>query len=183
MLDLSLIDKSWTLFLDRDGVINEEKSEGYILHYGEFLFYPGVKEAVRVFAKKFGLILIVTNQRGVGKGLMAESDLRDIHENMVMELVRSGGRVDDIYYCSSLSDEHPMRKPNPGMALQAKKDHPSIDLKRSIMVGNTPGDMEFGKNAGMHTIFLRTTRPDLPLPHPLIDLSFNSLSDLAKVLQ
>jgi D-glycero-D-manno-heptose 1,7-bisphosphate phosphatase len=182
MLDPSLIDKGWTLFLDRDGVINEEKPDGYILHRGEFVFYEGVKEAVRVLAEKFGLIVIVTNQRGIGKGLMTASDLQDIHDNMVFEMVKAGGRVDDIYYCDSLSDDHPMRKPNPGMALQAKKDHPGIDLHRSIMVGNTLSDMEFGKNAGMHTVFLRTTRPEQPLPHPLIDLSFNSLSDFAKVL-
>jgi D-glycero-D-manno-heptose 1,7-bisphosphate phosphatase len=182
MLDLSAIDKDWTLFLDRDGVINEEKPDGYILHVGEFVFYQGVKEALRVLAEKFGHILIVTNQRGIGKGMMTTSDLQAIHDKMVLEMVKAGGRVDDIYYCDSLSDDHPMRKPNPGMALQAKKDHPGIDLRRSIMVGNTLSDMEFGKNAGMHTVYLRTTRPEQPLPHPLIDLSFNSLSDFAKVL-
>jgi D-glycero-D-manno-heptose 1,7-bisphosphate phosphatase len=182
MWDPSVIDKGWTLFLDRDGVINEEKADGYILHYGEFVFYPGVKEALRIFAQKFGLILIVTNQRGIGKGQMTRSDLQDIHDKMVAEMVRAGGRVDDIYYCDSLSDDHPMRKPNPGMAIQARKDHPGVDLHRSIMVGNTLSDMEFGKNAGMHTVFVRTTHPDVTLPHPLIDLSFNSLPDFAKVL-
>jgi D-glycero-D-manno-heptose 1,7-bisphosphate phosphatase len=182
MIDLHAIDRSWTLFLDRDGVINHEKDQSYVFHYGEFIFYAGVKEALRMLAGAFGHILIVTNQRGVGKGLMTEKDLTDIHLNMIRDIEEAGGRVDSIYYSDSLSNDHPHRKPNPGMAFQAKKDYPEIDLLRSIMVGNNLSDMEFGRNAGMHTIFLRTTRPDQPLPHPFIDLSFNSLYDFAKAL-
>jgi D-glycero-D-manno-heptose 1,7-bisphosphate phosphatase len=182
MLDLQAIDRSWTLFLDRDGVINHEKEDSYIFHYGEFLFYEGVKEALRIVAGVFGHILVVTNQRGVGKGLMTEKDLADIHLNMTQEIKEAGGRVDSIYYSDSLSNDHPHRKPNPGMAFQAKKEYPGIDLHRSVMVGNNISDMRFGRNAGMHTVFLRTTSPDHPLPDPLIDLSFNSLHDFAKAL-
>jgi D-glycero-D-manno-heptose 1,7-bisphosphate phosphatase len=182
MLDLHAIDKSWTLFLDRDGVINREKEQGYILHYGEFVFYDGVKEALPILAGKFGRILIVTNQRGIGKGLMTAKDLGDIHEQMLDEMVKAGGRIDRIYYCDSMSDEHPFRKPNPGMALEAKKNYPEIDLRRSVMVGNTMSDMQFGRNAGMHTVFLRTTSPDQLLPHPFIDLSFHSLQEFAKAV-
>jgi D-glycero-D-manno-heptose 1,7-bisphosphate phosphatase len=182
MLDLHAIDKSWTLFLDRDGVINREKEDGYILHYDEFVFYEGVKEALPILAAKFGRILIVTNQRGIGKGLMTLRDLGDIHDNMLKEMEEAGGRIDRIYYCDSMSDEHPLRKPNPGMAFEAKMNYPEIDLHHSVMVGNTMSDMEFGRNAGMHTVYLRTTRPDQPLPHPFIDLSFNSLQDFARAL-
>ena len=183
MIDLKAIDPGWTLFLDRDGVINHEKEESYIFHYGEFLFYEGVKEALNTMAGIFGRIVIVTNQRGVGKGLMTKQDLADIHQDMKKDIEEAGGRVDGIYYCDSLSDEHPHRKPNPGMAFAAKRDIPEIDLHRSVMVGNNISDMAFGKNAGMYTVFLRTTSPDQALPHPLIDLSFNSLYDFAKALQ
>jgi D-glycero-D-manno-heptose 1,7-bisphosphate phosphatase len=183
MLDLQAIDHTWTLFLDRDGVINHEKEQSYIFHYGEFIFYEGVKEALQIVAGKFARIIIVTNQRGIGKGWMTEEDLATIHRNMIRDILSAGGRVDGIYHCDSLSDDHPGRKPNPGMAFEAKKDHPEIDLHRSVMVGNNLSDMEFGKNAGMYTVFLRTTRPDQPLPHPLIDLSYNSLYDFAKALQ
>jgi D-glycero-D-manno-heptose 1,7-bisphosphate phosphatase len=182
MLDLQAIDPGWSLFLDRDGVINHEKEQSYIFHYDEFFFYEGVKEALRILAAAFGPILIVTNQRGLGKGLMKEKDLADIHLNMVQEIKKAGGRVDRIYYSDSLSNEHPDRKPNPGMAYQAKKDFPGIDFRRSVMVGNNLSDMEFGRNAGMYTVYLRTTAPDQSLPHELIDLSFNSLYDFAKAL-
>jgi D-glycero-D-manno-heptose 1,7-bisphosphate phosphatase len=183
MLDLHTIDKSWTLFLDRDGVINREKEQGYILHYGEFAFYEGVKDALPILAARFGRILIVTNQRGIGKGLMTLRDLGDIHENMLKDIEEAGGRIDRIYYCDSMSDQHPFRKPNPGMALEAKKDYPEIDLHRSVMVGNTISDMQFGRQAGMHTVFLLTTSPDQPLPHPFIDLSFSSLEDFARAVR
>ena len=68
------------------------------------------------------------------------------------------------------------------MAYQAKKDFPEIDLARSIMVGNKPSDMRFGRSAGMHTVFVKTTNPDQPIPHPDIDLAFESLADFAALL-
>lgn len=183
MLDLKKINKDWTLFLDRDGIINVEKQDGYILHWGEFVFYEGVPKAVGEFSKLFNIIVMATNQRGVGKGLMTVDDLNDIHMNMLQELEKSEGRIDQIYCCMSLDDMDPMRKPNPGMAFEAKKDFPAIDLSRSIMVGNNISDMEFGRNAGMYTVLVRTTQPDIALPHPSIDLVFDSLPDLAKALQ
>lgn len=183
MFNLQKIDKDWSLFLDRDGVINHEKEQSYVFHYGEFAFYKDTKDALRLLAAKFGRILVVTNQRGIGKGLMTTEDLQDIHAKMVEEIVAAGGRIDGIYHCDSLQDDHPGRKPNPGMAFEAQKDHPAIDFSRSVMVGNNISDMEFGRNAGMHTVFLRTTNPGQALPHPAIDLAFNSLYDFAKALQ
>ena len=183
MIDLQQIDASWTLFLDRDGVINVEKEGSYIFHYGEFVFYEGNREALRRCAEVFGHIVVVTNQRGVGKGMMTEADLQDIHDKMVAEIVLAGGRIDRIYYADSLDNAHPLRKPQPGMAFAAKQDLPGIDLGRSVMVGNNLSDMEFGRNAGMYTVFLQTTDPDQPLPHDAIDLAFNSLYDFAKHLR
>jgi histidinol-phosphate phosphatase family protein len=183
MINLQQIDSSWTLFLDRDGVINHEKEDSYIFHYGEFFFYEGALEALRHCASVFGHILIVTNQRGVGKGLMTAADLQDIHDKMVGEIVLAGGRIDRIYYADSLDNNHPLRKPNPGMAHAARQDLPAIDLTRSVMVGNNLSDMEFGRNAGMYTVFLKTTSPDQPLPHPAIDMAFSSLHDFAKHLR
>jgi len=183
MLDLRSIDTNWTLFLDRDGVLNHEKEDSYIFHYGEFVFYDGVREALKVFATRFGHIFVATNQRGVGKGLMTAEDLTDIHSKMTLAISESGGRVDAIYYCDSLDNAHPSRKPNPGMAFAAQKTYPAVDLRRSIMIGNNISDMEFGRNAGMYTVFLRTTSPEQVLPHPSIDLAFNSLYDFAKALQ
>lgn len=183
MLDLSLINKSWTLFLDRDGVINHEKHQDYVYNYDEFIFYDGVLEAMKIFADTFGVIVITTNQRGIGKGLMTETDLHAIHAAMIRDIEAAGGRIDKIYFCTSLDNSHPNRKPQPGMALEAQKDFPQIDMDHSLMVGNNISDMEFGRNAGMHTVFVKTTHPQQALPHPAIDLAFNGLTDLAKALQ
>ena len=183
MFNLQQINKEWSLFLDRDGVINHEKDQSYVFHYGEFAFYQDTKEALKILTATFGRILVVTNQRGIGKGLMTTADLLDIHAKMMEEIVAAGGKIDGIYHSDSLLNDHPNRKPNPGMAFEAQKDHPAIDFTHSIMVGNNISDMEFGRNAGMHTVFLRTTNPAQVLPHPAIDLVFNSLYDFAKALQ
>src|SRR5258708_14451349 len=100
MLDWKKIDQHWTLFLDRDGVINVEKEGSYILHYGEFVFYEKTREALRVCASVFGRIVIVTNQRGVGKGMMTAAALQDIHDKMVAEVVLNGGWVDCFFFFS-----------------------------------------------------------------------------------
>lgn len=183
MLDLKSIDKSWTLFLDRDGVINCENPVGYILTSREFVLYDSVPFAIQFLSAVFDLIIVATNQRGVGKGLMSVEDLEEIHLKMIEVVQQAGGRIDKVYYNTSIVDDDPFRKPNPGMALQALRDFPRIDLKKSLMVGNTLSDMEFGRNAGMHTVFLKTTLPDLPLPNPNIDLVFNDLADFAIALQ
>ena len=183
MLDLQSINKNWTLFLDRDGVINHEKESDYIYNYHEFIFYDGAQEALKIFAEIFSTIIVATNQRGIGKGLMTEEDLKDLHTQMLHDIETAGGRIDKIYYNTAMTNDHPMRKPQSGMALQAKKDFPLIDFSRSIMVGNNVSDMLFGRNAGMHTVFLRTTSPDLELPPNASDLSFDNLIDFAKALQ
>lgn len=183
MLALEQIGKDWTLFLDRDGVINYEKYEDYIYNYDEFMFYEGVPEALRALSGIFGPIVMTTNQRGVGRGLMTEEALILIHAGMMRDIEAAGGRIDRIYYCTSNDNAHPDRKPNPGMAFRAKADFPQIDLRRSVMVGNSMSDMEFGRNAGMYTVFVRTTSPGQAFPHPLIDAIVDGLPELAKALQ
>ena len=183
MLDLKKIDKSWTLFLDRDGVINIEKYQDYVYNYDEFIFYEGVLDAIKTLSELFGLVILTTNQRGVGRGVMTEADLQAIHTQMTRDIVANGGRIDHIYYCVADDNKDPNRKPNPGMIFQAKKEFPTIDLQKSLIVGNNMSDMEFGRNGGIHTVFVKTTHPDQPFPHPAIDLVFNSLPDFAKALQ
>jgi len=183
MIDLKNIDKTWTLFLDRDGVINDEKHEDYIHKWEEFKFYDGVKDALKIFSEKFGKIFIVTNQRGVAKGLTKLEDLELIHKNMVQEFEDAGGRIDKIYYSVDFETESPNRKPNPGMGLQAQKDFPEINFSKSIMIGNTLSDMKFGRNLNVGiNIFLPTTRKEVVLTHPDIDLVFNDLISVARAL-
>lgn len=179
--NLKNINFSWTLFIDRDGVVNDEKHLDYIHTWDEFQFYNGVKEAFHIFNKKFGRVIMVTNQRGVAKGLTKLKDLQLIHQNMVKEIKDAGGRIDKIYVCTEM--ESPNRKPNPGMGLQALKDFPEIDLSKSIMIGNTLSDMEFGRNLGVKiNIFLPTTRKEVDLENANIDMVFNDLFSVAEAL-
>ncbi|HMK28005.1 MAG TPA: HAD-IIIA family hydrolase [Chitinophagaceae bacterium] len=181
-LDLEKIDKTWTLFLDRDGVINEDKIGSYILNPDEFIFMKGAPGLFKKLTEKFGHIIVVTNQRGVGRGLMSEEDLAAIHEKMLTAINAVGGKIDAIYFATSIENKDPVRKPNPGMAFRAKADLPSIDLSRSIVAGNHQSDMLFGKNAGMYTVFIASTNPETAFPHPDIDLRFDGLQDFVKAL-
>lgn len=181
MLDLAKVNKDWTLFLDRDGVINDDKSP-YTLNADQFDFYDGVVEAIEKFSRIFKYIFVATNQRGVGRKLMTEGDLSGIHEKMTNAIVAAGGRLDKIYYCTSIDTNHPDRKPQPGMALCAMQDFPSVIKEQSIMVGNNLSDMEFGRNAGFHTILLSTTGVRVKLPHPLVDFQYHTLAEFAAAL-
>lgn len=149
------IDKSWTLFLDRDGVINVRLIDDYVKNINEFDFLPGVLDAFKIFTEKFGRIIIVTNQQGVGKGLMTLQDVDTVHQFMTKEIEAQKGRIDAIYVCPQLkSDPENFRKPSPRMAYMAQHDFPEIDFDKSIMIGDSNSDIEFGKNAGMYTILL-----------------------------
>lgn len=181
-LDLGSIDISWTLFLDRDGVINYEKKNDYIRNPEEFRFYEGVLDAMKIFNQRFGKIVVVSNQRGVGKQLMTENDLLGINDHLIKSVEEAGGRIDNIYYCTAVEHTDSDRKPNPGMAFIAKLDFPEIDFSKSIVVGNKPSDMLFGRNACIYTVYLDTTHPETAFPHPDIDLRFDSLINFAKAL-
>ena len=173
------IDKSWTLFLDRDGVINVRLIDDYVKNINEFEFLPGVLEAFKIFSEKFGRIIIVTNQQGVGKGLMTLQDVEDVHKFMLKEIENQKGRVDKIYVCPQLkSDPDNFRKPSPRMAYMAQQDFPEIDLEKSIMIGDSNSDIEFGHNAGMYTILIGN-EPVKTYP----DDSFGSLLEFAKMLK
>jgi histidinol-phosphate phosphatase family protein len=149
------IDSSWTLFLDRDGVINVRFPGDYVKQVDEFEFLPGAIEAIAKFSKVFGKIIVVTNQQGIARGFYSHEDLGAIHAHMQAEIKKAGGKIDRVYYAHQAASENsPMRKPGTGMALQAQKDHPEIDFEKSVMMGDTQSDMEFGKALGMKTIFV-----------------------------
>ena len=182
MLNLADINKEWTLFLDRDGVINKDKSP-YTLNADEFEFYPGVPEAIAFFSDVFKYVIVATNQRGIGRKMMTDTDLAHIHHKMLSIINRAGGKIEKIYYCPATDNSDPNRKPSPGMALQAMKDYPDILPEKSIMVGNNISDMQFGRNAGFHTVLVHTTGTKVHAPHPLVDMQLESLPDFAEALK
>ncbi len=181
-LDLSRVDSSWTLLLDRDGVINLDKEGSYIFSPDEFVFMEGAPDFFKALTEKFRYIIVVTNQRGVGRGLMTEDALKTVHDKMIEGIHGAGGKLAAIYYATANNNLDPERKPNPGMALRAKHNFPDIDLDKTIMIGNNLSDMQFGRNAGLYTIFLSTTNKKISLPHPDIDLMFDTLADFANAL-
>lgn len=139
----------YTLLLDRDGVINRLLPRDYVKGWEEFEFIPGVLEAMPELSKRFKHIFIVTNQRGVGKGVMTDKDLQDIHKRMCQEIWSYGGRIDRIYCCTAVSDSDQRRKPNTGMFEEILHDYPDVIPSRCLMVGDSKSDLQFAKNCGM----------------------------------
>lgn len=178
------IGKDWTLFLDRDGVINQRIIDQYVCKWEEFHFIEGVLEAIRKFGLVFNNIVVVTNQRGINRNLMTHQDIADIFDKMRESITKTGGRIDEFYYCPHLVEENcNCRKPKIGMGLQAKKEFPNIDFKKSVMVGDMLTDMQFGKALGMKTIYLTNHRANYyPNRSDIIDAHFPQLSYFADVL-
>ena len=143
------------VFLDRDGVINQKPKEGeYITSWTDFHILPGVADGIALLNKAGYMVLVVTNQRCVAKGLLSVADLEKIHEQMLQTLSHAGGKLDGIYYCPH--DYKPScicRKPAPGMLLAAAQAH-AVDLGSSWMVGDSEIDMQAGKSAGCKTVWV-----------------------------
>lgn len=138
-----------TLLLDRDGTINVHLIGDYVKRWDEFEFIPGVLDAMPRLAKHFKHIFIVTNQRGIGKGIYTEENLADIHQHMVAEIEKAGGRIDGIYYCTSLTEEDIRRKPGCGMWNDIQRNYPDVKPESTLMVGDGDVDKEFAQNCGI----------------------------------
>lgn len=170
------------LFLDRDGVINRRIEGGYVRLPQEFEFLPDVPQAVAQLNRFFSPVIVVTNQQGIGKGLMSEAQLAAVHAYMLEELGNYGARIDRIYHCPALeSSGNICRKPSPGMAWKARKDFGKLNLKRSVMVGDSLSDMLFGRNTGMFNVFIGPAETARNYPD-LIHLAFPSLIDFARFI-
>lgn len=182
--DISDIDKTWTLFLDRDGVINKRLHGDYVKNVSEFEFLPGVLDALKTFSEIFGKIIVVTNQQGIGKGIYTEQQLHEVHAHMQHEVHAAGARMDAVFFAPNLASENsPLRKPGIGMALQAKAQFPEIDFSRSLMIGDSVSDLEFGRTAGMFTMFVYHDERLPAAHHALCDREIHSLAEAAALLQ
>ncbi|MCS7148981.1 MAG: HAD family hydrolase [Geminocystis sp.] len=147
--------QGWTLFLDRDGVINKKIEGGYVLNISMFEFIEGSVEAIARLGRVFKRVVVVTNQRGIGRGLMSLRDLEEIHNYMVLQVEKAGGRIDGVFFCPHDYEKEVCncRKPDIGLALQAKEAFPDIDFKKSFVVGDSASDMEFAKRIGGIGVF------------------------------
>lgn len=177
------IDKTWTLFLDRDGVINQRIADDYVKDWTQFVFLPFVMKAIRILSEIFGRIVVVTNQRGVARNLMRDSDLADIHKKMVDALRKAGGRIDCVYACPhDLSAHCSCRKPKTGLAMEAKRDFPSIVFVKSVMIGDDNTDMIFARKLGMKSVLIKNNNRS-GSRELMADFVYRDLLDFALALE
>ncbi|MCD6180669.1 MAG: HAD-IIIA family hydrolase [Bacteroidales bacterium] len=171
MYNQAELKNEWSLFLDRDGVINKRIIGGYVQKPEELEFLPGSLKALQLLSNIFKYVFIVTNQQGIGKGLMNLEDLRVVHRQMLGKIKANGGRIDSIFFCPDLATKSPnCRKPGLAMAQMAKKEFPTIDFKKSYMVGDSKSDIEFGQNAEMQCAFIiaeTTEKSAIPFAVPV----------------
>ena len=178
------IEQGWSLFLDRDGVINQRIPNDYIKLPGEFEFVPGVTQAFKIFATLFNPIIIVTNQQGIGRGLMTDSQLNLVHEKMLKKVTETGGRIDAVFYSPELKNANSFtRKPAVGLGLKARKQFPSIRFKQSIMAGDSYSDVLFGHRLGMVTVLIGTDKDVAFQCSGILDYSFPDLISFAGYLK
>ena len=146
------------VFLDRDGTINRMLENDYVKSWEEFELLPGTAEAIRGLKAKGYLVIVITNQRGIGKGIMTEEDIEQVHRRMCEELALAGAYIDDIFYCPhNIEDDCSCRKPKPGLLLQAQAKW-DIDLERSFLIGDMDSDIEAGRAVGCATIKVQTDK-------------------------
>lgn len=145
-----------TFFLDRDGVINRRIPDDYVCSWSQFEFLPQVKEALRRFTKAGVRLIIITNQRGIALGRMTEDHLAALHQQMLRELEAEGAQISAIYHCPHDKGQCECRKPGIDLFRRAKRDFPEIDFAKSVMIGDSPSDMEAGVRAGCRTFFITT---------------------------
>ncbi|NIM06959.1 MAG: D-glycero-beta-D-manno-heptose 1,7-bisphosphate 7-phosphatase [Armatimonadetes bacterium] len=142
------------VFLDRDGVINLDRPD-YVKHLGEFSLLPGAAEAVARLTTAGWRVVITTNQAAIGKGLMGDRELARIHEHMLTEIEKMGGRISAIYHCPHRPDENcPCRKPKPGLLERAAREM-GLHLPACYLVGDRMRDIQAGAAVGCTTLLIK----------------------------
>jgi D-glycero-D-manno-heptose 1,7-bisphosphate phosphatase len=176
-----------TVFLDRDGVLNEKMPEGrYVTFREEFRLLPGAAEAIARI-NRIGLrAILVSNQRGIALGLYTGEDVDAIHAWLQSFLAGRGARLDGIYYCPHDKGECDCRKPMPGLFEQAVMNFPDIDAQSSMMIGDSLSDMEFGRRLGMMCILIEgdptRRKPGIEQARGLANFTCASLAEAVDLL-
>jgi len=179
MTNFPQIGPGWTLFLDRDGVINERIFDNYVLDWSAFRFTEGLLDSASKIGAAFDHVIVVTNQQCVAKGLLSQPALDAIHKKMCFQLNEAGLTIDLVLAATEFKNGQPQRrKPAPQMALEAQQIYTSIDFSKSIMVGDTNTDIQFGQRLGMYTICIESQEIVKETP----DFSLSKLADLSLYL-
>jgi D,D-heptose 1,7-bisphosphate phosphatase len=153
------------IFIDRDGVINYRIVNGYVLQWSQFVFISGVRESLRRLAELQLPLIVISNQAAVGRGLLHPAELETITSRMYEILLEDGVSLSAVYYCTHRPDECcDCRKPRPNLLYQAAADF-TIDLDRSIFIGDSESDVQAARSANCQPIlFGHTPCTDLDLP-------------------
>lgn len=150
--------KRIAIFIDRDGVINYNRND-YVKSWDDFKFIPGTKKAIKRINETDRLLILITNQSPIGRGIFTKVTLDNIHFKMLNELGKAGAHIDAIYFCPHKPDDGcDCRKPKPGLILRAASDY-NIDLKKSWMIGDSDSDLMAGRDAGCKTLKVTTIKP------------------------
>jgi D-glycero-D-manno-heptose 1,7-bisphosphate phosphatase len=176
-----------TIFLDRDGVLNEKMPEGsYVTAWSGFCVLPGVPPAIARLNQAGLRVIVVSNQRGIALGLYSSADVAAIHVKLQDVLKAHGAHIDAFYICPHDTEQCNCRKPLPGMFEQAKRAFPDIDAATSAMVGDSLSDIEFGKRLGMRTVYIEGAddrqKADAEQAADLADGRFASLPEAVEAL-
>jgi len=176
-----------TVFLDRDGVLNQKLPEGrYVTSISEFHILPGVPEAIARLNRAGLRVIVVSNQRGIALGLYTAEDVRSIHSAFQSTLKARGAYVDAFYFCPHDKAGCDCRKPLPGLFEQALAGFPDISAQSSAMIGDSWSDIEFGRRLGMFTIFIdgdpALQKPGANAARDSADLHFSSMPEAVSAL-
>ena len=153
------------IFLDRDGVINKDPGgwteHGYVTRWRDFIFLPGSKEAIKKLNDNGYDIILVSNQAGINKGYYSEDELNSINENMLGEIVKSGGKIKKVYYCLHQdSDNCDCRKPRTGL-LKKAEEKLGVKARGNYFIGDGKMDIEAGEKMGLKTVLLLSGKSNL----------------------
>jgi D-glycero-D-manno-heptose 1,7-bisphosphate phosphatase len=176
-----------TVLLDRDGVINEKMAEGeYVCCVADFRLLPGVSRAIARLNQAGVLVLVVSNQRGVALGLYSSETVNAIHHKLQQVLGADGAHVDAFFFCPHDKNSCECRKPLPGLYRQAAARFPDIRPETSVMIGDSPSDIEFGKSLRMRTIWIEgpaeTRKNGWESAARMADMQFASLPEAVDAL-
>jgi len=171
-----------TVFLDRDGVLNEKMPEGrFVASQADFHLLPGAAEAVGRLNRAGVRVVVVSNQRGIALGLYSSADVDAIHSALQELLAHHGAHVDGFYFCSHDKGQCNCRKPLPGLFEQAVAEFPEITAATSVMIGDSLSDIDFGRRLGMLTVFIEgdpeRRKPGAESAGKLADMRFPSLAE------
>jgi histidinol-phosphate phosphatase family protein len=175
--------RKWCLFLDRDGVINRQVVNDYVRSVQEFEWSRGAQLAIRELGDWAPFIVVVTNQQGIGKGLMTADDVRTIHEKLQSDLSETP-LINAFQVCPHLQSAGcTCRKPNPGLVTDWLRAHPDVDPSLSVVVGDSQSDLDLARNVAKATgtcvgVHIRNANN----PEVVNELSFDSLLEFARAI-